>query len=170
MPASARRFIPHAVFALLLTAALAWSIPAAILAPLPDGPNDFNSPGFIVRHSWVKFGMLLSGPFRGELSEREKDAKVARYFELNRLVREQEQIAGNPDAPDADKAMARTSLVSLRAERADLENTVELILEGRLTRVIRQTGLTRQFGGDVVWPPVNIEFQNPPSVLVKMSR
>jgi hypothetical protein len=36
--------------------------------------------------------------------------------------------------------------------------------------VIKQAGLTRSFGGDVVWPPVNIEFQNPPSVLVKSPR
>ncbi len=61
-------------------------------------------------------------------------------------------------------------LPSLRAERADMANTVQRILEGRLTRVIKEAGLTRRFGGDVVWPPVNIEFQNPPSVLVKSPR
>ncbi len=158
------------MFALLLSGALAWSIPAAVITPLPDGPDDFNSPGFVVRHAWVKFGMLLSQPFRDSLSEQEKDAEVARYFEMNRLVREQERIAGNPDAGPQQQADAHTRLASLRSERAEIENTVELILEGRLTRVIEQAGLTRRFGGDIVWPPVNIEFQNPPSVLVKSPR
>jgi len=150
--------------------ALAWSIPAAVIAPLPDGPNDFNAPGFVVRHAWVKFAMLLSQPFRATLSEREKDADVARYFELNRLIAEQEQTAGDPDATAEAHASALSQLPSLRAERTGLANTVPRILEGRLTRAIKEAGLTRRFGGDIVWPPVNIEFQNPPSVLVKSPR
>jgi hypothetical protein len=36
--------------------------------------------------------------------------------------------------------------------------------------VIKEAGLTRSLGADVVWPPVNIEFQNPPSVLVRSPR
>lgn len=170
MPRSARRFVPHALIAIVVLVALAWSIPAASLAPLPDGPNDFNSPGFVVQHAWVKFAMQLSQPFRGTLSEREKDADVARYFELNRLIAEQEQIAGDPDATAEAHASALSRLPSLRAERTRLTNTVQRILEGRLTRAIKEAGLTRRFGTDVVWPPVNIEFQNPPSVLVKSPR
>jgi hypothetical protein len=170
VPRSARRFIPHALIASVVLAALAWSIPAALLAPLPDGPNDFNSPGFVVEHSWVKFAMLFSQPFRGTLSEREKDADVARYFELNRVIADQEEVAGNPDATAEARASALSQLPPLRAARARLANTVQLILEGRLTRAIKEAGLTRRFGGDIVWPPPNIAFQNPPSVLVKSPR
>ena len=170
MPASAKRFIPHAVLALVFVVALAWSVPLGLLVPLPNGPNDFNSPAFVIEHSWVKFAMLATQPFRGQLSEQQNTAKVARFFQLNGLIANDEQIAGNTDAPASARAAALKKLPALRSERTDLSNTVALILEGRLTRVIKEEGLTRRFGGDIVWPPVNIEFQNPPSVLVKSPR
>lgn len=154
----------------MLLAALAWSIPLGLLFPLPDGPDDFNSPGFVIQHSWVKFAYVATEPFRASMSEQEKNAKVARYFQLNKLIADDEQVAGNPDADPAARASALAQLPSLRGERTDIANTVQRILEGRLTRVIKEAGLTRRFGGDVVWPPVNIEFQNPPSVLVKSPR
>ena len=72
-------------------------------------------------------------------------------------------------APDA-VAAANADEARLRDERAGIENSVELILEGRLTRVIRDAGLTRHIGGDVVWPPVNFEFQDAPAVLVRSPR
>lgn len=150
--------------------ACAWSGAAAYVAPLPDGPDDFNSPGFVVRHSWVKFAMLATRPFERRLSREEEDARVARFFELNGLIARQDRIAGDPaSAPDA-AAAARVEEASLRDERARLKNTVQLILEGRLTRVIEEMGLTRRLGGNIVWPPVSIEFQDPPSVLVKSPR
>ena len=170
VPSSARRFVPHAIVASVLIVALAWSIPLGMFFPLPDGPDDFNSPGFVIRHSWVKFAMLATQPLRGSLSEQEKRAKVARFFELNRLIADDEQLAGNPDADPALRASVLAELPALRAERSEMSNTVQRILEGRLTRVIKEAGLTRRFGGDVVWPPVNIEFQDPPSVLVKSPR
>ena len=36
--------------------------------------------------------------------------------------------------------------------------------------MIKEAGLTRHAGADFVWPPVNIEMQNPPSVLVRSPR
>src|SRR6185312_4017762 len=77
---------------------------------------------------------------------------------------------GDPQTAAPDAASASAKAASLRAERARIENSVELILEGRLTRVIKEAGLTRHAGGDFVWPPVNIEMQNPPSVLVESPR
>lgn len=154
----------------MVVAASAWSISLATALPLPDGPDDFNSPGFIVRHSWQKFAMLATRPLRGDLSRAQEDAKVARFFELNRLIAEQERIAGDPaSAPDAASA-AKAQDAALRGERAGLKNAVALILEGRLTHAIKEAGLTRHFGGDIVWPPVDIEFQDPPSVLVRSPR
>jgi hypothetical protein len=168
--ASARSRWPHAIFALLLAVAIGWSVPAALLTPLPDGPNDFNAPGFVVRHAWVKFAMLAARPVWGRPSAAQEDADVARYFALNGEIAAAERTAGDPASDAATAVAARARSAALRAERADIENEVELILEGRLTRVIKQAGLTRDFGARVVWPPVNIEFQNPPSVLVKSPR
>lgn len=165
-----RRFVPHAVFAALVVIALAWSVPAAYAVPLPDGANAFNSPGFIVRHAWVKFALVATRPFRGNLSREEEDAKVARFFDLNHLILDDERIAGDPASNPEAASAAREEGARARSERADVENIVEFILEGRLTRVIKEAGLTRHIGGDIVWPPVNIEFQDPPAVLIESPR
>ncbi len=170
MPVFRRRFVPHAIFAALLLFSFGWSSVAAVAASLPDGPNDFNSPGFIVRHAWVKFAYLAVRPLRGDLSEAQKDARVARFFELNRLIDQQDRIAGDPASTGADAASARDQSRALRQERSGIQNSVQVILEGRLTAAIDDAGLTRRFGGDFVWPPVNIEFQDPPAVLVTSPR
>ncbi len=166
----ATRFTPHALLLAVLLVVAVWSAAIAYAIALPNQANDFNSPAFIVRHSWVKFAMLATQPFRHQLTRDEEDATVARFFEINKLVAQQERIAGDPaSTPDA-AAAARAADASLRSERDGIKNTVQLILEGRLTRAIKETGLTRHIGGDLVWPPVNIEFQDPPSVLVTSPR
>ena len=164
------RGLPAAVFAVLVLVAVACSSVAAVVVPLPDGPNEFNSPGFVVRHAWVKFALLATRPVRGAMSRGEEDAAVSRFFALNGLISQQERIAGDAQSAAGVAADAGAASASLRGERADLKNTVASILDGRLTHVIKEAGLTRRIGGDVVWPPVNIEFQEPPAVLVKSPR
>jgi hypothetical protein len=170
MASSLRRFIPHAILVALMALSFACSSALAAALPLPNGENDFNSPGFIVRHSWVKFAMLATRPLRGRPSAAEENAMVARFFELNGLIDNAERVAGDPASSPADAAAATAQDEALRSERSDIQNEVQLILEGRLTKVIKEAGLTRHFGGDYVWPPVNIEFQQPPAVLVKSPR
>ena len=164
------RVVPAGVFAALVIVAFGWSSAAAAFVPLPDGANDFNSPGFLVRHAWVKFALVATRPIRGELSRSQEDQKVARFFALNRLIAQQERIAGDPQSAPDVAADARAASAAMRDERSELKNTVAEILDGRLTRVIKEAGLTRHIGGDIVWPPVNVEFQNPPAVLVKSPR
>jgi hypothetical protein len=170
MAVSLRRFIPHAILVALVALSFACSSVLALALPLPNGENDFNSPGFIVRHSWVKFAMLATRPIRGKPSAAEENAMVARFFELNSLIDNAERVAGDPSSSPSDAAAAAAQDRQLRAERTGIQNEVQLILEGRLTKVIKEAGLTRHFGGDYVWPPVNIQFQQPPSVLVKSPR
>jgi hypothetical protein len=154
----------------VILAGLAWSIPVARALPLADGPTDYNAPGFLIRHSWVKFALVLTRPFRAELSELEKDARVARFFEINGLIAEQERIAGDPATDPAMAERARAEDAALRRERSRIENSVEEILDGRLTAVLTDMGLTRRIGRDIVWPPVSIEFEDPPAVLVESPR
>ncbi|HYM14851.1 MAG TPA: hypothetical protein VEZ14_04780 [Dehalococcoidia bacterium] len=170
MPASRRRFLPHTLLAAVVLLAAVGSSAIAYALPLPNGPNDFNSPGFIVRHVWVKFAMLATRPLRGEMSAAQQDAQVARFFDLNAAIAEQERIAGDPASSAQISAAATARDRVLRSERDGIQNSVQLILEGRLTKAIEQAGLTRHAGGDFVWPPVNIQFQDPPSVLVRSPR
>lgn len=164
-----RRFLPHAIVASVVALALLAGAGLAVAAPLP-GPDNFNSPGFIVQHAWVKFAYQAVAPFRHDLSEQQQSERVARYFELNGQIAQQEQTAGDPASDAEAVARANDELRVLYPQRDAIENSVEVILEGRLTRVIKETGLTRQAGGSFVWPPVNIAFQHPPAVLVTSPR
>jgi hypothetical protein len=91
------------------------------------------------------------------------DQVLQRYFNLTkREARLQDQ---DPNSPD---------LAAMEEERAFLENTVERIIEGRITSLIEDQGLTADpplFSDlGMVWPPVNFEFDQPPRVLVTSPR
>jgi hypothetical protein len=165
-----RRFGPQLVFLCLIVAAFGWSVPAAVLAPLPQPGRDYNTAGFLVRHSWVKFALVATDPLRADLSREEEDRRVARFFQLNALIAERERVAGEETSQPEARESARREAEHLRAERQALENSVEEILAGRLTSVLEDQGLTRRMGWDVVWPPVSIEFEDPPAVLVRSPR
>jgi hypothetical protein len=150
--------------------AAAASLLAAQAVPLPDGDDDYNAPGFVVRHVWVKFAALAVEPLRNDLSATEEQIRVARFFELNDLIDFNERVAGDPATASTLAAEARDRAASYRDERRQIENGVERILEGRLTDAIKDAGLTRRIGADVVWPPVSIEFEEAPSVLVTSPR
>jgi hypothetical protein len=164
------RFAPHLALVLLLAAAACASVVAALAAPLPDRREEYNTVGFVVRHSWVKFAWVMARPFRDDPSPEEEAATVARFFDLNDRIALDERIAGDAATPRAEADAARGRLRSWYGERAHLENRVERILEGRLTDAVKHAGLTRHLGGDVVWPPVAIEFEDPPSLLVTSPR
>lgn len=142
----------------------------ALMAPLPDAEEDYNTAGFLVRHSWVEFARVASTPMRDEPSEAEKNERVARFFELNAAIAELDRASGDPAADPEAAARSTRQAEALRAERQSIENGVEEILEGRLTAVLDDGGLTRRAGWDVVWPPVNVEFEGTPSVLVRSPR
>lgn len=165
-----RRFLPHGALGVVLGLALMAGAAGAFAMPLPEREDEYNAAGFVVRHTWVKFASVIAAPLRDDLSRDEEDALIARFIELNRAIPEEERTAGDPASPaeDAQHALARSD--ALRSERAALENRVERILEGRLTRVVKETGLTRRVGGDLVWPPASIEFEEPPSVLIESPR
>jgi hypothetical protein len=165
-----RSYRPHALLAGVYAGAIIAALISGFSLPLPNGADQFNSPGFVVRHAGVKFLWVAGSPFRDDLSRDEEDAKVARFFELNGLIRDDERTAGDPASSAQDVASASARLTSYRQERDELENRVERILEGRLTAVLEELGLTRNAIEEVVWPPVSIEFQDPPSVLVRSPR
>lgn len=164
------RFLPHIILAWLFASAAGTSLLTARALPLPDGTDDYNSPGFVVRYSWTKFAFLAVEPLRDDLSRTEEDALVERFFELNRGISADERIAVDPASAPTDAEAAGGRARAERRERASIENRVERILEGRLTDAIKRAGLTRNIGRGVVWPPVAIEFEEPPSVLVTSPR
>jgi hypothetical protein len=170
MAQNATRFIPHAVLATIVAFVASASLLTARALPLPDGNDDYNAAAFVISHAWTKFAYLVGEPLRDDLSAGDEDSRVERFFELNDLIAFNERVAGDPLTSPALAEEARDRASAYRDERRGIENSVERIIEGRLTAAIKEAGLTRHVVRDVVWPPVNIEFEDPPSVLVKSPR
>jgi hypothetical protein len=87
------------------------------------------------------------------------DQVLQRYFNLTtEEARLQDRDPNSPDLPKMEE------------ERAWLENTVEDIIDGRVTAILNDQGLTMGpppfTDMNLVFPPVDFEFDEPPRVLV----
>src|SRR5262245_30695930 len=116
--------IPHAMLATIVALAATASLLVARAVPLPDGPDDYNAPGFVARHAWVKFAAVITRPFRYDLGASEEQTRVARFSELNDLINYNERIAGDPETASDLRTEALGRAQSYRDERRDIENSV----------------------------------------------
>ena len=129
----------------------------------PADKYAFNLLTWEARHfpeKWLyRIGDFLHGNGKGEAD----DHVLQRYFNLTR--REDRLQEQDPQSPE---------LVAMEDQRAYLENTVEDIIEGRVTSIIEDQQLTAEpplFSDlGVVFPPVDFEFDQPPRVLVTSPR
>jgi hypothetical protein len=125
-------------------------------------PFGYDLTGWEWRHlanRWLyKIGHLFDD---GPSLEEENDL-VRRYFALadDIAALEREQTAGQAGQATLDEK---------RQEQKGIENKVEDILERRLTRVLEDEGLTTSLplfsSVRFVFPPVDFEFDRPPTVL-----
>lgn len=112
-------------------------------------------------HSFPQKWLYKAGRFFKGSDGRDDDAILRRYFEIAEQLRDAESRGEPP--PEA-----------VAAERSRLENRVEDILEGRITRLLEEDGLAmrppifRDLG--VVFPPVDFELDSPPRVLAVSPR
>ncbi len=147
----------------------AWAVHA--FAGLYPGPNEYNVAAWEVRNIPGKWLFLAGELIRGEASEAEQDETLRRFFELNALI--DTLSIENSDATSRGSGVdpsAVAHLETLIAERERIENQVEATLESRLSKVIEEQGLTRNFLFDVVWPPVDAEFTEAPRALARSPR
>ena len=115
-----------------------------------------------LRHFPEKWLYKIGDFFRGNGQGPDEDV-LARYFSLTARMSLLQQDDPSPAQLAADEE-----------KRAGLENTVEDIIEGRVTEILREQGLTMGpppfTDMDVVFPPVDFEFDQPPRVLVTSPR
>lgn len=137
-----------------------WAMLLAVRLPAPD---EFNVARWELEHIPNKWLYLTGRLFDGRLSTQEEDERLARYLELTARGRE---AAGDTAASDGAQLQA---LTEVKAERQRLENDVEAIIEGRLTAVLEDAGLSSSLPlfPDARWvfPPVDVELDDPPGVL-----
>ncbi len=158
------RWLPSAL-TLALCLAAAWAI--SLAAPIP-ARDEFNVVRWELRHLPNKW-LYLSGRFlRGGLSPSEEDERLGRYLVLTARIRRLEADVAT-DVPGQ-----RDELESLLHERHSLQNDAEAVLEGRLTAVLEDAGLDSSLPlfPDARWvfPPVDVELEEPPSELAVSRR
>ena len=120
--------------------------------------NAYNLVSWELRHlpgKWLyKLGHLFDGRDRADEEE-----SLRRYFTLTQEIQQMEQ------GPAANALR----LEEAEDQRAALENEVEDILEGRITSLLEEQGLVVNpplFSDlNLVFPPVDFEFDTPPRVL-----
>ena len=133
-------------------------------------------------HKWTrKLGGLWPGG--GELTREEQVAQVQEFFSLGQQHREiggklrraalsyPGKAAGNSEAgatPPPAVAYLTAVMERNRARRAELLPAVEGIVEAELSRILTEEGLTTRWLG--VFPPVDVVFGSPPSMLVLSPR
>lgn len=116
-----------------------------------------------MRHLPDRWLYLAGRSLRGGLSESEEDERLGRFLLLSARLRQPDGAGETADAARLEE------LEKLLRERDALENETEAIIEGRLTAVLQETGLDSSLPlfpkARWVFPPVDVEFDQPPRVL-----
>jgi hypothetical protein len=120
--------------------------------------HSFNIFTWELRHFPEKWLYRIGNFFRDN-GKGPDDQVLQRYFNLTtEEARLQDRDPNSPDLPKMEQ------------ERAWLENTVEDIIDGRVTAILNDQGLTMGpppfTDMNLVFPPVDFEFDEPPRVLV----
>lgn len=132
----------------------------------PDGPVEaaaekygFNAVSWEFHHAPEKWLFKLGDLLRDNHHGGDEDV-LERYFNLTSKMR-----VTDPESPE---------YAELEEERGWLENAAENTIEGRVTAVLEDEGLTLEpplFSDiGIVFPPVDFEFDAPPRVLVTSPR
>jgi hypothetical protein len=156
------RLLAVAAWALLVVASFGGARYAYDAFGLRPGPNEFNIPAWEVRNFPNKWLYLAGLAFHKDRSIAQQDRDLQSFFAAVAAVGAAEQETGPQSQADLEQAIAT---------RDRLENRAEATIEGRITAVAADLGLTRDLGlFHMVWPPVDLEFTTPPRTLAVSPR
>ena len=166
MPSVTSRLASLGAVTALVVAAflLSWGLVAAL--DLPTDPEDYNLVRWEVRYFPSKWLFEVGSLFRDRPDTVEETNRVVeRFLALS---------AGFSRLEDADDlSTSSPELGSSRQEAQRLENTVESILEERVSAVAGDLGLESSWpllGLSWLFPPIDFEFAAPPRVLAVSPR
>jgi hypothetical protein len=160
------RLVALLVLLLAVGAALAsgWLVTAAI--DLPTGPDDYNLVQWEVRHFPNKWLYQIGTLLRGGPDEAEKTQRLERFLALNAEITSLESEAAQISW---ENSPILEELTAARQERDGLENSVEAVLEERVSQAASDAGLESSFPffpeAHWLFPPIDFEFASPPNVL-----
>jgi hypothetical protein len=154
------------IVALLVFATLVASWQVVARTDLIPPANEYNIAAWETRNFPNKWLFLAGEAIHGKAPEAKQDEVLARFFDLTKQIEALEpkvSDANQQASPEAESLV--TQLNDLRRERDSLENQAEDTIEGRITQVLKEQGLERDFLASLVWPPVDTEFTDAPRTL-----
>ena len=94
------------------------------------------------------------------------------YFHLNQKIRHMETVVfqGRIEGygPEIESNMPMETMKEIKKRRANMRPQAEERLEAEISSILAAEGFQSRIG--MIWPPVDIELVNPPSVLVLSPR
>jgi len=143
------------------------------------GPYVFSISEWEFGNFFDKWGYSLEQFFiPGKLSEQESVQRVEEYLSLAQNASSLEDTINRDKAEgntsEADLKSLEAQLAQLTRQRDSLQDQVEAIIEGQISAVLTDQGLAKtiDFIGKVnlLFPPVDFEFQQEPNVLIVSPR
>ena len=146
------------------------------LSPLEEDISDYrwNLGWWEATHIWDKWIYKGKTALKSDKSKTELDEVLTKFFSINYEIHDLVAKSRNSRAPletssttPTDSSLA-SHIGSLRETQLDLKPIVEHYLEGIVSTILSSYGLESKLG--FLWPPVDVDFSNPPYVLVVSPR
>jgi hypothetical protein len=169
----------------LILVVLLCILPASDQAPKPTAWDEIAGPYVFSISEWElgnfldKWGYSFEQFFiPGKLSEQESVKRVEDYLSLAQNASSLEDTI-NRDKAEGNSSQAyikslEAQLAQLTKQRESLRDQVEAIIEGQISSVLTDAGLAKtiDFIGkvNILFPPVDFEFQQEPNVLIISTR
>ncbi len=143
------------------------------------GPYTFSISEWEFGNFFDKWGYSLEQFFLpGKLSEQESVQRVEDYLSLAQSASSLQDTINRDKAEgntsEADLKSLEAQLAQLTRQRDSLRDQVEAIVEGQISSVLTDEGLTKtiDFIGrfNLLFPPVDFQFQQEPNVLIVSPR
>jgi hypothetical protein len=160
-------------------------LPASDQAPKPTvwdkiaGPYVFSISEWELGNFFDKWGYSLEQFFiPGKLSEQESVKRVEDYLSLAQNASSLEDTINRAksegNSSEADLKSLEAQLAQLKRQRESLEDQVEAIIDGQISAVLTDAGLAKSIKlvgrVNLVFPPVDFEFEEEPNVLIVSPR
>jgi hypothetical protein len=160
-------------------------LPPSDQAPKPTvwdeiaGPYVFSISEWEFGNFFDKWGYSLEQFFiPGKLSEQENVKRVENYLSLAQSASSLEDTINRAKAEgnssEADIKALEAQLAQLKRQRDSLEDQVEAIIDGQISSILTDAGLAKSIHlvgkVNVLFPPVDFEFEREPNVLIVSPR
>jgi len=163
-----RVFVAYVAAVATLLASVLGAVQVEASFDLKPAPDDYNLPAWELRHFGNRWLFDIGSLFRDDLSVEDENVLVRRFFELTDKIDDLERALSDTTQRGQGPDEARVAdLLNMHTERDRIENTVESVIEGRVSAVLASEGIERDLLLSTrVWPPVDFEFTQSPRNLV----